>query len=214
MNCLICGSVNVDEQIVDIDGSSLGLPAGRLLGVSRTTCHDCGEVTESLPAHGAIVKEYRRQLAHLSRPLSGEEFAFLRRTLGVSGSQYADLIGVTNVTISRVENGGDVTAVQDALIRGVTMLDILTPNGLSEFSARQLESVEVDVGAVVRNHPRELTDGWQDIDAVTPEQYAANVIRFRPRARVVSYSPVDAYLSDVSFESPADSRHQIACGGN
>ncbi len=163
MFCFICGSEHVRTSVVDVDGSTLGLPKGTLKGVERTVCHECGESFDSLPAQGAVIKEYRVQLAHLARPLTGEEFAFLRRTLGVNGSQYAEAIGVSNVTISRVENGAEVTAVQDALIRTFTLLDIQASNAVAKVSSRDLGQVSVDVADILRKQPREITDGWQDL---------------------------------------------------
>lgn len=212
MVCLICGSDHVEASRVDIDGSSLGLPAGLLVGVDRISCNDCGEVIDSLPAQGAVIKEYRLQLAHLGRRLTGEEFAFLRRTLGMSGSQYADLVGVSNVTISRVEHGEDVTAMQDALIRGVTMLDVHTPDGLTQFARRERASVEVNVPDVVRRQPRELTNGWQDFDHGVAARLPSNVIRFPARARLVSHTPAQAFSQSVSFEAEIDRPLVAACG--
>lgn len=211
MECLICGSEHIDVRRVDVDGVTLGLPGGRLIGVDRATCHDCGEVIDSLPAHGAVLKEYRIQLAHLARRLTGEEFAFLRRALGVNGSQYADMIGVSNVTISRVENGGDVTAVQDALIRSVTILDIHTPDGLMRFAGRERAEVMVDIPEVVLMQPRELTDGWQDINEGA--HVRGNVVWLRRHSKVVARNRTSSSdVEVVSFESDSFP-HAAACGG-
>lgn len=214
MFCFICGSEHVRTSVVSVDGSILGLPNGTLKGVERTVCDECGESFDSLPAQGAVIKEYRVQLSHLARPLTGEEFAFLRRTLGVNGSQYAEAIGVSNVTISRVENGGDVTAVQDALIRTFTLLDIQASNAVAKMTSRELSQVSVDVADIAKKQPREVTDGWQDLSQERNAQ--SNVIsiaKWLGKLSRRSMPSMSEVVDEQTFEFESCSLQFGHCGG-
>lgn len=151
MDCYMCGTDRIEVTSVTLNGNALGMPSCSLVGVERSTCQNCGDVVDNIPAHGAVLKECRLQLAHLSRNLSGDEFTFLDRTLGVNGSRYAEMIGVSNLTISRVEHGDVVAALQNALIRVATLVDIYAPEVIDPLALleRDRDCVEIDVRSVL-----------------------------------------------------------------
>jgi DNA-binding transcriptional regulator YiaG len=193
--CPCCESQDVTVTRASIDAAEIGLPSGRLIGVESITCSDCGEESISIPAHGAVIKEYRKQLAHVQRELTVSEFSFLRRSLGLTGRGYAEMLGVSNVTISRIENGDSVPSVQQGAIRAVTILDLVSFEAMRDFVARDGARVEIDVQQVERSHPREVTGGWQEIpQAPAP----SNVIRFTARL------PREVQLESVCFEAQND----------
>ena len=178
-NCPICSSDSITTTYADVDGREFGLPSGVLKNVPTTTCAECGESFQSIPAQGAILALFRRALVKLARPLTGDEFAFLRRTLGVTGRGYADAIGTTNVTISRVENALAAPALQDGLIRAITLLDIEGLNPISEMSERVDEQVSVDVGGVSRGRRLDITTGWETF--MEQPAYYGKVVPIRPK---------------------------------
>src|SRR5688572_5975806 len=141
-SCALCGSDSVSTERVTVSAKSFGFPSGTLHGVRLNVCAECGERSHEIPAHGAVVKEYRRQLAQVNRDLTSEEFAYLRRALALSGRAYADALGVSNVTISRLENGSDIPALQQAAIRAVTLIDLQALEGISAFIKRDKQEVE------------------------------------------------------------------------
>lgn len=180
--CLSCGASNVNVTYVTVDAKEFGWPSGVLSGVKSVSCVECGEVEFEIPAHGAVMREYRTQLCRVDRRLSGDEYAFLRRALGATGREYAEALGVTNVTVSRCENGEEVPALQDTVIRALTLLDIETRGeALACLATRPTQSVNVDVREIERRKPMELTDGWQTIDA-EPNPRSAKIIPLRRRA--------------------------------
>ena len=160
-NCPFCASDLVTTSRVDVDARDFGLPSGIIRNALLTTCEECGEQSTTLPAQGAVVEAYRSVLAKVARPLTGEEYAFLRRALGVTGRRFAEMIGTSNVTISRLENAAGVPPAHDALIRAVTMLDIAGHDPVAGFEGRDANDVVVDVAAIQRNKLNDLSDGWQ-----------------------------------------------------
>lgn len=177
--CAVClGEALVTH--VDVPACELGLPSGQLRGVERITCASCGEASLSVPAHGAVMKQYRLQLARIDRELTADEFAYLRRALRVSGQDYAEALRITNVTISRLENGANISALQDGMIRVLTHLDILTLDALALLINRSGSEVSVNVRAVESNRPREVSGGWRTLDS---EAWPANVVPLRPGVR-------------------------------
>lgn len=194
-NCPFCASDLVTTSRVDVDARDFGLPSGVIRNALLTTCAECGEESTTLPAQGAVVEAYRSALAKIARSLTGDEYAFLRRALGVTGRRFAEMIGTTNVTISRLENGDSVPAAHDALIRAVTMLDIAGHDPVEGFENRAADEVTIDVVAIQRSNLIDLSDGWQ---VITEDSY--------PREKVVSlklYRDQRA-TNDHCFESVID----------
>ncbi|WP_160279973.1 hypothetical protein [Novilysobacter arseniciresistens] len=193
MFCPCCESEDVTVARVSINAREVGFPSGRLSGVEEIQCGECGETTINIPAHGMVAKAYRGKLARIERPLSPEEFAYLRRTLGMSGVEYADAIRVSNVTISRVENGCEVPSTQESLIRALTLLDMQSRSGVASFVERHDGEVDLDVSRVAPKARGELRTDWLDIPPT--RSLGANVVRFR--RPTVANQPVDA----VEFET-------------
>jgi transcriptional regulator with XRE-family HTH domain len=190
--CLACGSNNVVRALVTVPASEIGLPSGTLSGVEEVSCGDCGEDALSVPSHGAVIKEYRKQLARISRRLSAEEFAFLRRSLGVTGKDYAAALGVTNVTISRVEHGESVPALHDSLVRALTFLDTEAAGAIERFVERGSSDVDVDVVCVERSRPYDVTfvqDAGED---------------YFPAGNVVPIRRTQVLLMEEEFEAGND----------
>ncbi len=177
MFCPCCESEDVTVTRVSVDAKQIGLPGGRLSNVEQFECDECGETTINVPAHGAVVKEYRKQLAHLTRDLTSAEFSFLRRSLGVTGKAYADAIQISNVTISRIENADSVPAVQQGMIRAFTLLDLESGDTFKQLTSRDVAEVVIDVAVIERRQPREISDGWQELPRRKP--VPSNVVIFR-----------------------------------
>jgi DNA-binding transcriptional regulator YiaG len=206
--CASCFSDEAVVSLVDLPAEKLGLPSGMLHGVEQINC-DCGEVSYSIPAHGAVMKQYRQQLAKLNRPLTPPEFAYLRRALRLSGQDYAEALNITNVTISRAENGGGISSLQDGMIRALTLLDSVS-DSLSSFLVRSGDQVIVDVRAVEKTRTRDLSGGWRSFD-FSPLPH--NVIPFRRRSlsgEPLVYEIFEETFVDVSQERsiPLDSHVQ------
>lgn len=209
MTCPVCDSADIRVSSADVPASDIGLPGGILRGVPEIECAECGETSIELPAQGFVLREYRNQLARVARDLTSEEFAFLRRSLRLTGRGYAELLGVSNVTISRIEHGQNIPGVQDTLVRALTLFDLHTGNAVSELAGRDAAEVIVDVAQIARDHPapvaptpvlrpvaatlraiHDVTAGWREL---ATEPLRGRVVRqgtSRP-ARTVLFEPVE-----------------------
>ena len=79
---------------------------------------DCGERLPQLPQIHRLHQRIAEDLVAKQSPLTGEEFRFLRKAMGMSARELARLLGVTTVTISRWENNKEkVGAQSDRLLR-------------------------------------------------------------------------------------------------
>ncbi len=85
-----------------------------------TTVYECGcgEMLPELPQVGRLHQRIAEDLISKQSPLTGEEFRFLRKAMGMSAKELTRLLGVTAVTISRWENNKEkVGAQSDRLLR-------------------------------------------------------------------------------------------------
>lgn len=106
--CLFCESSELDVSVETISGEEVGLPGLTLECTPVIHCQNCGESFYSLPPHGVLLSNTSRTLARSKGDLSSSDFSTIRKVLGFSGKSFADLIGVSNVSVSRWENGSVV----------------------------------------------------------------------------------------------------------
>lgn len=149
--CPICDSDNVEISIRE-EREAFGLPGVTLTSLQQVTCQECGEVTCSIPSHGLIIREIRRRLCELGRPLVGPEVQFLRESLRQSQAQFATLLGTSNVTVSRWENQHNpIPLSADRFLRILTIADLdgsVDFNRILCFQYEGASVIEVDVLAV------------------------------------------------------------------
>jgi putative zinc finger/helix-turn-helix YgiT family protein len=103
MTCIECGG-KLRSKKENYRYLACGLPNVTLTGVEVRRCATCGDHEVVIPhierLHEALAKAVVRHEARLS----GSEVRFLRKYLGYSGVDFADLIGVSPETVSRWEN--------------------------------------------------------------------------------------------------------------
>ncbi len=80
-----------------------GLPNVWLIGVEMFEC-ECGEKFAFIPCIQELHKLIAHELITQENSLSGQEIRFLRKTMGLKAKDFADLLGVKNVSISRWEH--------------------------------------------------------------------------------------------------------------
>lgn len=81
-----------------------GLPNVWLVGVEVFEC-ECGENFAFIPCIQELHKLIAHELITQENSLSGLEIRFLRKTMGLKAKDFAELLGVKNVSISRWEHG-------------------------------------------------------------------------------------------------------------
>lgn len=104
LNCPNCQK-NQTTKIGEYHYTESGLPNVWLLGIEVFEC-ECGESFAFIPCIQELHKLIAKILLTQENPLSGKEIRFLRKTMGLKAKEFADLIGVKNITVSRWERGG------------------------------------------------------------------------------------------------------------
>ena len=118
MTCDECGGAAIVERNAIRRYDVGGLPHVELHGIEVTRCRQCGKESIAIPRlaqlHRAIAEAFVRQRRMLAPP----EIRFLRKHVGLSGSDFAQLMGVARETVSRWETGAQpMGTVADRLLR-------------------------------------------------------------------------------------------------
>jgi len=131
-----------------------------LSGLTVHTCTNakCRATYPELPAiqklHAAIAKGILAQ----REALRGEEVRFLRKEMGIKAKDFAEMLGVTKVAVSRWENSKNaLPAITDRLIRCVFLLHRLkqrTPDEVRVF----LEQFQDGLSGIQRQARARLTE--------------------------------------------------------
>lgn len=104
MQCPFCDSP-AQVELREHRMTELGTDSVLLRNVPVIVCPACGEEALSIPNYNAVMRQVREKICHLKRKLRPGEFMTLRLGLKLTGLECARLLGVTNVSISRWENG-------------------------------------------------------------------------------------------------------------
>ena len=97
----------------------IGVPVRLVDSVIEERCDECGVVVgREIPDFDGLVAAVAVSRALHPLKLRGEELRFLRKALEVSAKELAEIIGVTQETMSRWENNRDpITPAMEKLIR-------------------------------------------------------------------------------------------------
>ena len=94
-----------------------GLPNVYLVGVEYEVDRETQEQRAAIPRLPDLLTWIAVSLLSKRAPLTGEELRFLRKRVGKSSKDFAQLLGVTSEQYSRIENGATVTPANDKLAR-------------------------------------------------------------------------------------------------
>lgn len=138
MKCPTCGK-EMRSRIRDYEYVESGLKDVVLKNITVHECRGCGELLPEISNVKQIHKWIAEYLVKKQSPLTGQEFRFLRKQMGINASELAGFLGVTPVTISRWENDRESVGPQsDRLLRAFFLTG---PTGLR--IARALEVFEM-----------------------------------------------------------------------
>jgi putative zinc finger/helix-turn-helix YgiT family protein len=128
MKCPNCGK-KMRSKTRDYEYLESGLKDVVLKNIKVHECKACGETAPEIINVKHVHKWIAEYLVKKQSPLTGAEFRFLRKQMGMGSKELAGFLGVTPVTISRWENGKETVGPQsDRLLRAFF---ITGPSGLS-----------------------------------------------------------------------------------
>lgn len=117
MNCDECGGRRTTERAVrryDIGG----LPHVELHGIEVARCDACGKEDLAIPRVGQLHRVLADLFVKQPRMLAPVEIRFLRKHIGMSTADFAEVMGVSRESVSRWETGTNkMKATADRLLR-------------------------------------------------------------------------------------------------
>ncbi len=121
--CPFCGNLNVETKAgQSYHFTESGLDNVYLKNVETSHCPDCNANSVSIPKSPQLLNCIGEAIVLNSGLLTGPEIRFLRKNLRIKINDFAKLLRVSRVTVSRWENGQDITKPIDLLIRTIYLL--------------------------------------------------------------------------------------------
>lgn len=118
MKCDECGGPLTTERKAVRRYDIGGLPHVELHGVEVRRCPKCGKEDVAIPRIGQLHRVLADHFVKQQRMLAPIEIRFLRKHVGLSAADLADIMGVARETVSRWETGAQqMGAVADRLLR-------------------------------------------------------------------------------------------------
>ena len=143
--CPTCGS----EHFVLHKGHHHFLESGldnvHLTNVEIGICSDCGEQIVSIPHSTELMKLIGESILLKPTNLNGAEIRFLRKNLHLRINEFAQLLGVDRVTVSRWENEHEKPSRSaDRLIRLTYAVESKLDNSVMDPLRSNLRREEID----------------------------------------------------------------------
>jgi putative zinc finger/helix-turn-helix YgiT family protein len=144
-NCPACGSPKISFTKGHYHFLESGLNNVHLNNVDTWTCDDCGEKIISIPRSMELMKSICEIILLKPMILTSEEIRFLRKNLSLKINEFARLLGMDRVTVSRWENGHEIPSRSaDRLMRLTYAVEANIPEDLREQLRRSLRREETD----------------------------------------------------------------------
>ena len=116
--CLDCGTRMRAKRNQTVHYPESGIPDLWLRGITVYRCRKCGAELPEFPNPRFLHRGIADWLTQKLFPLTGPEFRFLRKQMGLSAKDLAEIMGVRRESLSRWETGAEsIGAPSDRLIR-------------------------------------------------------------------------------------------------
>ena len=148
MTCSECGH-KTKKTKGDYEYKESGLDNVILKNITIHKCPKCKEIMPEIPNIERLHKAIAYAIAKEPSPLTGAGIKFLRLQLGMKAKDFAAMMGVTDVTVSRWERGATpIGETSDRLVR------LYLIQSLEESCNRVLKSSTEAIRAVTKEAPR------------------------------------------------------------
>ena len=156
-NKRVCRECGGEASIVrkDYRFAESGLDNVVLKDIEVVVCSQCGGETPRIPNHDDLMRTIAVALIDKPSELSGNEVRFLRKLLGKSSEQFAQMLGIDRSHLSRVENGAMAVSRQTdrlarmlALIHEPALFDKLKQIGRHEAILEHLSKIQPEANPV------------------------------------------------------------------
>lgn len=136
MKCQDCGGGPVTTERNAVRRYVIGgLPHVELHGVEVIKCAACGQEGIAIPRLGQLHRVLADAFVKQQRMLAPVEVRYLRKHIGLSAADFAQMMGVARETVSRWETGAQAMgAVADRLLR----LLVLTHEPTESYAVEDL----------------------------------------------------------------------------
>jgi putative zinc finger/helix-turn-helix YgiT family protein len=116
---MLCDKCNVEMGKIETDYHyrESGLQNVILNGIPAYQCPNCKEIHPIIPNIKKLHELIARALISKKSLLSGKEFVFLRKELKIKAADFAQMLNIHKVTVSRWENKKTISVMWDRLIR-------------------------------------------------------------------------------------------------
>jgi|SRR5450759_563027 len=137
MKCIECGA-QMDMRRENYRYDGCGLPGITLRDVEVSRCPECGEVEVAIPNIEGLHRVIAQSVARKHDRFTASEVRFLRKWLGLSGVDFASLMGVASETVSRWEQGNNpIGGTAERLLRWL----VLTREPVSDYPLDMLKNI-------------------------------------------------------------------------
>jgi putative zinc finger/helix-turn-helix YgiT family protein len=138
MNCTECGATMTTRK-ENYRYLESGLPYVTLKGIDVSRCPACGNFEISIPRLKDLHRLIAKTLIEKMTRFTGAEIRFLRKSLGLSATDFSRRMGVTVETVSRWENNAVAIGPQaDRLLRLLVAQGRLT----MQYPEEQLDRID------------------------------------------------------------------------
>ncbi|MBI4954156.1 MAG: hypothetical protein HY908_19185 [Myxococcales bacterium] len=158
LRCLDCGRA-MRTRLVRHQYTECGLPDVVLDGVRVSECPNCGKRAVSIPGLEALHRAIARSLAEKRAGLTPPEVRFLRKWLGFSGVDFAEIVGKTPESVSRWESPTTPMAMDPAVERLLRLM-VLTREPVTAYPLERLGEFAAERPASSAVHMKHHASRW------------------------------------------------------
>lgn len=143
--CPTCGSADYVFKKAHHHFLESGLDNVHLTNVEVGMCNTCGEKIVSIPHSTELMKSIGESILLKPTNLNGAEIRFLRKNLHLKINEFAQLLGVDRVTVSRWENDHEKPSKStDRLVRLTYAVEATISDMTVEQLRKNLRKEEID----------------------------------------------------------------------